>query len=70
MQSNNIEVLFEGIKLAAVGMGMVAFFLTLLVFVITVSSKIYLTKANNRTDSATIAAISTALKKFRENKKL
>lgn len=68
MQSSNVEMLIEGIKLAIAGMGMVGFFLTFLVFVITISSKLHSTKSVDSTDMDTIAAITLAIIKFRENK--
>lgn len=68
MQSSNVEMLIEGIKLAIAGMGMVGFFLTFLVFVITISSKLHSKKSVDSTDMDTIAAITLAIIKFRENK--
>ena len=49
-------------------MGMVGFFLTFLVFVITISSKLHSKKSVDSTDMDTIAAITLAIIKFRENK--
>ena len=68
MQSSNVEMLIEGIKLAIAGMGMVGFFLTFLVFVITISSKLHSKKSVDSTDMDTIAAITLAIIRFRENK--
>ena len=68
MQSDNAEILIEGMKLAVAGMGMVGFFLTFLVFIITVSSKLYYKQSNDSTDLDTIAAITLAITKFRETK--
>ncbi|OUU76143.1 MAG: hypothetical protein CBC29_00025 [Methylococcaceae bacterium TMED69] len=68
MQSDNAEILIEGIKLAVAGMGMVGFFLTFLVFIITTSSKLYYKQSNDSTDLDTIAAITLAITKFRETK--
>mgnify|MGYP001213814617 FL=1 len=68
MQSSNVDMLIEGIKLAIAGMGMVGFFLTFLVFVITISSKLHSKKSVDSTDMDTIAAITLAIIKFRENK--
>ncbi len=68
MQSSNVEMLIEGMKLAIAGMGMVGFFLTFLVFIITVSSKLHSKESVDSTDMDTIAAITIAITKFRENK--
>ena len=68
MQSDNAEILIEGIKLAVAGMGMVGFFLTFLVFIITTASKLYYKQSNDSTDLDTIAAITLAITKFRETK--
>ena len=68
MQSSNVEMLIEGIKLAIAGMGMVGFFLTFLVFIITISSKLHFKEPVDSTDMDTIAAITLAITKFRENK--
>ena len=68
MQSDNAEILIEGIQLAVAGMGMVGFFLTFLVFIITTSSKLYYKQSNDSTDLDTIAAITLAITKFRETK--
>ena len=68
MQSSNVEMLIEGIKLAIAGMGMVGFFLTFLVFVITISSKLHSKESVDSTDMDTIAAITLAITKIRENK--
>ena len=68
MQSDNAEILIEGMKLAVAGMGMVGFFLTFLVFIITASSKLYYKQSNDSTDLDTIAAITLAITKFRETK--
>ena len=68
MQSDNAEILIEGMKLAVAGMGMVGFFLTFLVFIITTSSKLYYKQSNDSTDPDTIAAITLAITKFRETK--
>ncbi len=68
MQSDNAEILIEGMKLAVAGMGMVGFFLTFLVFIITTSSKLYYKQSNDSTDLDTIAAITLAITKFRETK--
>lgn len=68
MQSSNTEMLVEGMKLAIAGMGMVGFFLTFLVFIITISSKLHSRESVDSTDMDTIAAIALAITKFRENK--
>ncbi len=68
MQSDNAEILIEGMKLAIAGMGMVGFFLTFLVCVITISSKFHPIESDDSLDSDIIAAITLAITKFRENK--
>ena len=68
MQSDNAEILIEGMKLAIAGMGMVGFFLTFLVCVITISSKFHPKESDDSLDSNIIAAITLAITKFRENK--
>ena len=68
MQSDNAEILIEGMKLAIAGMGMVGFFLTFLVCVITISSKFHPKESDDYLDSDIIAAITLAITKFRENK--
>ena len=68
MQSDNAEILIEGMKLAIAGMGMVGFFLTFLVCVITISSKFHPIESDDSLDSDIIAAITLAIAKFRENK--
>ena len=68
MQSDNSEILIEGMKLAIAGMGMVGFFLTFLVCVITISSKFHPKESDDSPDSDIIAAITLAVTKFRENK--
>ena len=68
MQSDNAEILIQGMKLAIAGMGMVGFFLTFLVCVITVSSKFHPKESDDSLDKDIIAAITLAITKFRENK--
>ena len=68
MQTDNAEILIEGMKLAIAGMGMVGFFLTLLVCVITISSKFHSRESDDSLDMDTVAAIALAITKSRENK--
>ncbi len=70
MRASDTEMLLEGIRLALVGMGMVGFFLSFLVLIITVSSRMYLKQSDNCSDADTVAAISIAIMKFRESTKL